>query len=129
MTYLADVNLLLALGWSHHTNHRAARAWLNGLAKDDMLATCAITELGFVRISVQPAFGSADIATAKRTLAHFRTAKRGHMFVSDALDADALPAWVKTAKHTTDGHLLALANQHGAKLATLDAGIPGAVLI
>jgi predicted nucleic acid-binding protein len=29
----------------------------------------------------------------------------------------------------TDGHLLELARHHGAKLATLDTGIPGALLI
>jgi toxin-antitoxin system PIN domain toxin len=129
MTYLADVNLLLALGWSHHTDHHKARAWLNSLAKGDALATCAITELGFVRISLQPAFGSADITTAKKTLTQLRAARPDHVFLPDALGADALPSWVKTARHTTDGHLVALAGDHGAKLVTLDTGIPGAVLV
>jgi predicted nucleic acid-binding protein len=36
---------------------------------------------------------------------------------------------VKRPKDTTDEHLLALATRHGAKLATLDASIPGAELI
>lgn len=129
MTYLADVNLLLALGWSHHVDHVKARAWWAALGKDDALATCAITELGFVRISLQPALGAADVVTAKKTLARWRAAKPGHVFLPDALGADTLPSWVKTANHTTDGHLLALAAGHGAKLATFDAGIPGAVLI
>lgn len=129
MIYLADVNLLLALGWLHHTHHARARTWLAGFGSGDALATCAITELGFVRISLQPAFGSADIATTKKALAQLRAAKPGHLFLSDALGADALPAWVKTAKHTTDGHLIALAAMHQAKLATLDTGIPGAVMI
>lgn len=129
MTFLADVSLLLALAWSHHPDHIRARAWWIALGRGDTLATCAITELGFVRISVQPAFGLSDIAKAKQVLAQLRSARPGHVFLPDTLGADALPAWVKTAKHTTDGHLAALAAVHGAKLATLDAGIPGAVLI
>ncbi len=129
MIYLADVNLLLALGWAHHTDHKKARAWLNGLTRVDRLATCAVTELGFVRISLQPVFGSADIATAKKMLAHLRTVRPGHAFLADALGVDALPSWVKTAKQTTDGHLAALAAAHGATLATLDSGIPGAALL
>ncbi len=32
-------------------------------------------------------------------------------------------------KHTTDAHLLALAEKHGLHLATLDTGIPGAFVI
>lgn len=129
MTCLVDANLLLALGWSHHTDHAKARAWLKGLAPNDALATCAITELGFVRISMQPAFGSADIATAKKALAQLRKARPGHVFLPDALAADALPAWVKTPAQTTDGHLVALAEAHSARLVTLDKGISGAILI
>ena len=129
MTYLADVNVLLALAWSHHPCHGRARAWWAGLGKGEAFATCAITELGFVRISLQPAFASADIGQAKLALAQLRTARPGHVFVADNLAADALPPWVKAAQQTTDGHLAALAASHGAKLATLDAGIPGALLI
>jgi hypothetical protein len=40
-----------------------------------------------------------------------------------------LPAYVKTAGQTTDGHLLMLAAKHDARFTTLDAGISGALLI
>ena len=50
-------------------------------------------------------------------------------FIPDDLGADVLPACVKTARQTTDGHLLTLAAKHGAHFATLDTGIPGAQLI
>jgi hypothetical protein len=50
-------------------------------------------------------------------------------FLSDGNDISALPAWVKTPKQTTDGHLAQLASANGALLATLDEGIPGAFLI
>lgn len=40
-----------------------------------------------------------------------------------------LPSWVKTAKQTTDGHLVQLAKANGAVLATLDTRIRGAFVI
>ena len=50
-------------------------------------------------------------------------------FIADGNDISNLPAWVKTPKQTTDGHLLELAATQGAELATLDRAIPGACLI
>ena len=50
-------------------------------------------------------------------------------FIADSHDISHLPAWVKSAKQTTDGHLAELANANGAMLATLDSKIPGAYLI
>ncbi len=49
--------------------------------------------------------------------------------LSDALGVDRLPAYAKVPNKLTDGHLLGLARHHGAKLATLDTGILGALLI
>jgi len=49
--------------------------------------------------------------------------------LSDDLGADCLPAYAKVPNKLTDGHLLELARFHGAKLATLDTGIPSASLI
>jgi predicted nucleic acid-binding protein len=51
------------------------------------------------------------------------------LFLADDRDASQLPSWVKSPRQITDGHLVALAAAHGAKLATLDEGIPGAYLI
>jgi hypothetical protein len=48
---------------------------------------------------------------------------------ADDHDASHLPAWVKTPKQLTDGHLLKLASANGGVLATLDGKIPGAYLI
>jgi predicted nucleic acid-binding protein len=48
------------------------------------------------------------------------------ILLPDELGIDKLPAYVKTPAQLTDGHLIALAAAHGAKLATLDSKIPGA---
>ena len=52
-----------------------------------------------------------------------------HAFLPDDVPGDRLPAWVQTPAQTTDGHLLAVAAKHGAKLAPLDTGMPGARLV
>ncbi|HSI08596.1 MAG TPA: hypothetical protein VK985_08390 [Rariglobus sp.] len=49
--------------------------------------------------------------------------------LNDDLGFDTLPAYVTKSADITDGHLLALALRHHAKLATLDTGIPSAEFI
>ncbi|OGQ26194.1 MAG: hypothetical protein A2138_17845 [Deltaproteobacteria bacterium RBG_16_71_12] len=47
---LADANVLLALAWPNHPQHRDAERWLLSLGKRRW-ATCAVVELGFVRLA------------------------------------------------------------------------------
>jgi hypothetical protein len=87
------------------------------------------TELGFVRTAPQARL-SADVATACDLLVQMRGATRPPFVrLTDDLGADALPAWADTPAATTDGHLTALASRRSARLVTLDAGIPGSVLV
>jgi hypothetical protein len=57
MIYLLDMNALVALGFVNHEFHDRVAAWVR--AQDSpVLATCSITELGFVRVLAQaPAYG------------------------------------------------------------------------
>ena len=132
MKYLLDVNALVALGFLQHEFHERAAGWVHTLALREVpeLLTCSITELGFVRVLAQaPQYGF--------TVAHARTVllrlKRGNairfVFIPDDHDVSHTPAWVKTAKQITDGHLAELARAKGAILATFDRRIPGAYLI
>lgn len=91
--------------------------------------TCAITELGFVRVSVQTSL-QLDVQAARKALAALKDSIP-HPFeiLEDATGVDKLPGFVRAPSKLTDGHLLELARHHGAHLATLDAGIPGALLI
>ena len=50
---LLDVNALLALGWPSHQFHRAVVARLERKPQP-IWATCALTQLGFVRLSSNP---------------------------------------------------------------------------
>ena len=129
MRYLLDVNALVALGFSHHEFHERVAAWIRD-EKFPPVATCSITELGFVRVLAQaPGYGFS-VMHAKTVLSRLKKSESlSHAFLTDNHDVSHLPAWVKTAKQTTDGHLLQLASGHGAILATLDTRIPGAFVI
>ena len=115
--WLLDVNVLLGCGWKSHANHAALLDWL--LQTPDW-ATCGITELGFVRISMTPAY-QAMFDDARKSLMTLRELK-GHRFLIDDVDAAALPA-VTAYKDVTDAHLVTLAGRYGLKLATLDASL------
>jgi hypothetical protein len=127
--YLLDVNALVALGFSHHEFHDRVAAWLHA-QNFPPLATCSITELGFVRVLVQvPAYGFT-VLQARTLLLRLKKSKIvTFTFLADGHDISHLPAWVKTPKQTTDGHLLQLASANAAVLATLDERIPGAYSI
>ena len=129
MTYLLDVNALVALGFINHEFHDRVSSWMRA-QHFPLLATCSITELGFLRVLAQaPAYGFT-IAQARTLLLRLKqTDASKFTFIRDDHDISHLPAWVKSPKQTTDGHLVKLANANGAILATLNGKIPGAYLI
>ncbi|HXE30701.1 MAG TPA: PIN domain-containing protein [Terriglobales bacterium] len=125
MTYLLDVNVLVALGFERHEFHGRAVEWLRAASRP-RLASCAITELGFVRVLSQaPAYGFT-VAQARDSLLRLKKAVPIAQFIADTHDISRLPAWARTPKQTTDGHLLELARDNGAVLATFDGKIPEA---
>ena len=99
------------------------------LTPDYVLATCSITELGFVRIAPQARL-SPDVSSACALLTQMRGSTRPPFVrLVDDLGADSLPSWADTSGATTDGHLSALAARRAARLVTLDEGIPDSLLI
>jgi len=118
MNWLLDVNFILASRWMTHPDHPAAKAWLDSMAQ---FHTCAISELGFVRISLSSAYGATwdDVQESLEKL----HARHGHQFLVD--DVKGTDAPETGSKDTTDAHLVVLAKRHGLKLATLDAALAG----
>lgn len=114
---LPDVNLLLAYGWRSHALHTECRSWLASLPK---FATCAITELGFLRVSMSPAY-RASHADASKVLKSL-TERRTSTFFDCELSSDSIPS-VVSHKDITDSYLVELARHRSCKLATLDEGI------
>ena len=127
MTYLLDVNVLIALAWPTHVHHGAAQTWFRTTGQRAW-ATCPLTQTAFVRISSNPKFidGAVTPNQAVELLAEVTQAPQ-HEFWPDILslgETDAI-AWAHVVGHrqVTDAYLLALAKTHGGKLATLDGGV------
>ena len=124
MTFLLDVNVLIALIDPAHVGHEAAHHWFDAEGRAAW-ATCPITENGVIRVVGNPKYpntpGSpavvAQIVTQLRALP-------GHVFWPNDIslvDADHVNAGeVLTSAQVTDTYLLALAVTHGGKLATFD---------
>jgi uncharacterized protein len=132
MRYLLDVNALVALGLLQHEFHERVARWVRTLASagDPELMTCSITELGFVRVVAQAPQYGFTVAHARALLLRLKRGKiLSFVFIPDDHDVSHIPAWVKTARQTTDGHLVELAAAKAAILATLDGRIPGAYVI
>jgi predicted nucleic acid-binding protein len=119
LKYLLDVNALV--GWAHQSSphHQPLHSWtINaGISAADF-ATCVITELGFVRVSMLRF--QLDLPAAVAALAGLKAVAGGYL---DRLPPPHFPPWAKTAAHTTDAYLCQLAAVHGCKLATFDHGI------
>ena len=130
MKHLLDINTLIALGHSAHVHHARAIAWYRALpGATTALCTCAITELGFVRVAVQAGL-QADVPAARKALAALKSSSSiPFEMMNDALGVDRLPGFAKTPSKLTDGHLFELARANKAQFATLDTGIPGAAVL
>ena len=132
MKYLLDVNVLVAWGWSDHVDHERTVTWIAATRRQSgaALLTSAIPQLGFVRVSVQRTRGRVTVREAGGTLAGMLgTLGARHVFLPDDRPAAGFPDWCHSPSRTTDAHLVDLAQAHGARLATLDTGIPGAFLV
>jgi len=120
VTHLLDVNALMALLWPNHEHWAKSRAWLRTV---QAFATCPVVQLGFARISCHPLLEhAASPESAFAVLRRFIADPR-HTFVPDDLsctDRVLHTELILTPNQVTDRYLVALAQQHGLVLATLD---------
>jgi toxin-antitoxin system PIN domain toxin len=125
--YLLDVNTLVAALWSAHVHHARMHKWLGALPDADTVLTCGLTEIGFIRV-INAAYG-VPVEEAKAALAVFR--QRAGLEYLDATPSPlaALPVWARTHKQVMDAYLVGIAEHNGARLVTLDRGIPGAKVL
>lgn len=124
MTYLLDVNVLIALIDPSHVAHEDAHRWFETTGRFSW-ATCPVTENGVLRIVGNPRYpntpGSPAVVSGIITTLR---ALPGHEFWSDDISlvdaAGVDPAKIMTSGQVTDTYLLALASCHGGELATFD---------
>jgi len=121
MKYLLDVSALVAMFHTNHPHHARFHTWGAKQSAEDM-ASCVISDLGFIRISMS-AYGW-DMPKAEATLAAMK--KRDVTGYIDTLPAPSLARWVLSHRQTTDAYLCQLAAANGMMLATFDSGIKDA---
>ncbi len=122
-----DVNVLVAALWSGHVHHDQVHRWLDKLAERDTALSCGLTEAGFLRV-INAAYG-VPVAEAKGVLQNFKHRAGLEYLAEMPSPVEVLPAWVRSHKQVTDSYLAGVASHAGAKLVTLDRGIPGAKLL
>ncbi|QDV76894.1 TA system VapC family ribonuclease toxin [Botrimarina mediterranea] len=131
MTYLLDVNVLIALFDSEHLHHEAAHSWFASVGQAGW-ATCPIVENGFVRVVTNRAYpnGRISILDAVAKLNVF-CSEPGHAFWEDSVTVrhldDRLLLGIGGHQQITDMYLAALANHNHGKLATFDKRIATAM--
>jgi uncharacterized protein len=124
MTFLLDVNVLIALMDPLHVRNESALSWFSSVGKHSW-ATCPMTENAVLRIVGHPSypnwFGSPPVVA--ELFAKLLNLP-GHAFWPDdvsLLDREKVDVGrVSTAGQVTDSYLLALAVTHKGKLATFD---------
>jgi toxin-antitoxin system PIN domain toxin len=121
---LLDVNVLVALGWTSHPFHTLVTERME--RQHGPWFTCALTQLGFIRLSANPAVTQAVVTAgqAARLMAQM-TKDPGHRFLGGMIPVEAsgsIAAFdrVLGPQQVTDAYLLALAAQNGAALLTTD---------
>lgn len=124
MTFLLDVNVLIALIDPTHVGHDAAHRWFAATGAASW-ATCPITENGVIRIVGHPKYpNSAGSPAAVAPIVARLRLLPGHVFWTDDLSllgCDFVdPAGIATTAQVTDTYLLALAIAHDGQLATFD---------
>ncbi len=124
MTFLLDVNVLIALIDPDHIAHDRVHRWFERHGADEW-ASCPLTENGVIRIVgaasyTEPPLGCARVTESVQALC----AAPGHDFWPDDLSLinsrHVDTSKLLTSRQITDTYLLALAVAHGGKLATLD---------
>lgn len=127
MSYLLDVNILIALIDEGHVHHQFAKNWFLKKHKEGW-STCPITENGLLRIVSNPRYELeieslriiADfLKILKRNYSGFSFIPDDYSMVGETIELEN----VISHKHITDAYLLGLAYRNKMKLATIDSKI------
>ena len=124
---LLDVNVLIALLDSDHSDHKLARDWILAEIAHGW-ASCAITQNGLVRVVSQPGYPSPVSPSEAMDRLQAATETPHHEFWPcsvSLLDAVLIERTrVHGPRQVTDAYLLALAVEHGGRFVTFDRSIP-----
>lgn len=126
MSFLLDVNVLIALAWPRHVHHLPATAWFVD-THDQGWATTPVTETGFIRVSSNPRVFPNGVTPGQAAglLAAMREVP-GHEFWADTTSladtVEEMSAYVHGFSAVTDAHLAFLCARNEGTLVTFDRG-------
>ncbi|MBY3246434.1 PIN domain-containing protein [Rhizobium laguerreae] len=132
MTFLLDVNVLIALIDPGHVAHDDAHAWFAAIGQSAW-ATCPITENGVIRIVGNPKYpNSPGSPSLVMEIVRKLRSLPGHSFWPDDVSlvgsGDIAPTKILTSGQVTDTYLLALAKAREGQLATFDRKLSAAAV-
>ena len=118
---LLDTNVLLALAWPNHQHHADAHRWFARESKHGW-TTCAFTQLGFIRLSANPAYTPCAVSPreAATLLGQLVTHPRHAFWASPAASSPEIYAHALGHQQVNDAWLVSVARQANGRLATLD---------
>jgi hypothetical protein len=128
---LLDVNVLLALAWPNHQFHNTVLERLDRRPSPTW-ATCLLTQLGFVRLSSNPAIVDVRQSPAQAIdLLQRLTSDEHHVYFGVLPTLDSIEDTFKRLlghQQVTDAYLVAVAAANKAILLTLDQRLVSTVV-
>ena len=117
-----DVNVLLALAWPNHQHHAAAHRWFRREAVHGW-ATCALTQLAFIRLSSNPAYTAEAVgpSAAAALLLQYCEHPRHHFWESPPAGEPRLYQRSLGHQQVNDAWIVELARRQEGRLVTFDA--------
>jgi hypothetical protein len=118
---LLDTNVLLALAWPNHQHHADAHKWFGTQARHGW-ATCAVTQLAFIRLSANPAYTPAPVSPreAASLLERFLRHKAHRFWPCPSAAMPAIYSHALGHQQINDAYLVELARQSRGRFVTFD---------
>jgi toxin-antitoxin system PIN domain toxin len=121
---LLDINVLLALAWPNHQHHALAHRWFARESRHGW-ATCALTQLGFIRLSSNPAYTPSAVSPSEAAglLEQWVRHPRHSFWESSAASRVGIYERALGHQQVNDAWLVDLARQSGGRVVTFDGRI------
>lgn len=122
---LLDTNVLLALAWPNHQHHRAAHEWFRAESRHGW-ASCSFTQVGFVRLSSNPAYTTSAVAPvqAASLLQELLSHPKHAFWASPGAHSPAIYRQALGHQQVNDAYLVEVAKRRRGRLVTLDTRLP-----
>ncbi len=128
MTYLPDVNVWIALAAAEHVHHDEAVKWFDAV-RDETVAFCRITQMGFLRLLTNPHVMLDEVTTARKAWGWYEQLMQDErvVFASEPPGMDRVWSRMTATYRTgvnfwTDTYLASFAQTSGYTFVTFDQG-------